>query len=133
MTVFCTLSCQFVQFGLDSGLSFALRSYVGGSYHVVWNWAGSALLSGNPKIRNRKETETRNHRKQVLQIQCRWKITVRTFAFNLKVREQIKKSSNKNSLSVEICATHTSSEGYDCENLRALHGGRLSWLTGVPS
>ena len=47
ITVFCTLSSQFVWFGLDSGLSFALRSC--GSYHVVWNWAGSALLSGSPK------------------------------------------------------------------------------------
>ena len=51
----------------------------------------------------------------------------------LKIREQVKKSLNKNSLSVEICATHISSEGYDCENLRAcLHGGRVPWLTGVP-
>ena len=46
----------------------------------------------------------------------------------LKIREQVKRS-----LSVEICATHISSEGYDCENLRAcLQGGRVPWLTGLP-
>ena len=51
----------------------------------------------------------------------------------LKIREQVKKSSDKNSLSVEICATLISSEGYDCENLTAcLHGGRVPWLTGLP-
>ena len=35
----------------------------------------------------------------------------------LKIREQIKKSSNKNSLSVEIFAAVISSKGYDYENL----------------
>ena len=34
----------------------------------------------------------------------------------LKKNKRTKKSSNKNSLSVEICATVISSEGYDYEN-----------------
>ena len=91
----------------------------------------ATLKSG---IRNRKETENQNRestnqRKQVLQIQCTLKITARTVAS----KNKRKKCSNKNSLSVEICATLISSEGYDYENLKAcLHGGRVPWLTGIP-
>ena len=50
-------------------------------------------------------------KKQVLQI--RENLLCRTFAFKKNKRtSKFKKSSNKNSLSVEICATVISSEGY---------------------
>ena len=72
----------------------------------------ATLKSG---IGNRKETENQNRestnqRKQVLQIQCMWKLLCKLLP--LKIRErQVKESSNKNCLSVEICATFISSEG----------------------
>ena len=78
---------------MDSGLSFCFAfvcwRFI---YHVVWNWVGSALLSGNPKIRNREpernhNRESINQRKQVLQMQCMWKITVRTSTFIVRALE----------------------------------------------
>ena len=80
------------------GLSFAWRSFGGSCSFVFVVWAGTpaccraALIWG---IRNRKETknqnpESTNQRKQVLRI--REKLLCRT-------REQVKKSSHKNSLS----------------------------------
>ena len=92
------------------GLSFALRSFGGScSFRICCLGGDACLLSGSPKmgIRNREETEnlnpeSTNQRKQVLQI--RENLLCRILAFQ-KTREQVKKSSNKNSLSVEICAT----------------------------
>ena len=83
----------------------------------------ATLKSG---IRNRKEAENQNpestnQRKQVLQ--RREKLPRKLLPLKIRLRE----------LSVEICATIISSEGYDYENLRAcLHGGRVPWLTGLP-
>ena len=81
----------------------------------------ATLKSG---IRNRKESknhnpESTNQRKQVFH--RRGKLLCKLLP--QKIRE----------LSVEICATIISSEGYDYENLKAcLHGGRVPWLTGLP-
>ena len=77
----------------------------------------ACLLSGNPKM-NLKETENQNpessnQKKQALQIRENYCAEL----LPLKIREPIKKSSNKNSLSFEICATVISSEGCDYENL----------------
>ena len=84
-------------------------------------------MSGNPKIRNRKETETRIGNPLIKENKFfKYNVSGKFLCelLPLNIREQVKKSSNKNSLSVEICATFISSEGYDCENLRAcLHGG----------
>ena len=74
----------------------------------------ACLLSGNPKMRNPEpektdenhNLESTNQRKQFLQ--TRENLLCRASKFN--------KSSNKNSLWVEICATVISSEGYDYEN-----------------
>ena len=81
-------------------------------------------MSGSPKIRNpepektkTQNSESTNQRKQVLEIPE--KLLCRAFAF--KNKRPTKKSSNKNSLSVEICATVISSEGYDYENLNKVH------------
>ena len=89
----------------------------------------ATLKSG---IGNRKETENQNRESTNQRKQVRGKLLCEVLP--LKIREQVKKPSNKNSLSVEICATLICSEGYDYENLRAcLHGGRVPWLTGLPA
>ena len=72
----------------------------------------ATLKSG---IGNRKETENQNRestnqRKQVLQIQCMWKITVQTFAS--KNKRTSSKRVLKKFLSVVICVTLISSEDF---------------------
>ena len=91
---------------------------------LLFGWGAPASCQATLKsgIRNRKETknqnlESTNQRKQVLEIPE--KLLCRAFAF--KNKRPTKKSSNKNSLSVEICATVISSEGYDYENLNKVH------------
>ena len=90
----------------------------------IWCSGGDAcLLSGNPKMRNpelektdeNQNPESTDQRKQFLQI--RENLLCRAFALKKNKRtSKFKKSSNKNSLSVEICAAVISSEGYDYEN-----------------
>ena len=79
---------------------------------------GSALLSGNPKIRNREPERNRkpesgiHQAKKTSSANTMYVENYCAKLLPLKIRErQVKESSNKNFLSVEICATFFSSEG----------------------
>ena len=73
------------------------------------------MRNPEPKKKTDENQESTNQRKQVLQI--RENLLCRAFAFKKHKRKiKFKKSSNKNSLSVEILATVICSEGYDYES-----------------
>ena len=103
ITVFCTLSRQFVRFGFPGLHGFGafvllcVRMLAEPCVHISCclesGW-GVPCCQATLKsvIGNRKETENQNRestnqRKQVLQIQCMWKMIVRTFTFLVRALE----------------------------------------------
>ena len=111
LAVFCILSRLFVSFGFYLGfrlISVRLAFHV----HLLLLFRRGR---GQPyqKETENQNPEATNEIKQVLPV--REKLLCGAFAF--KNKRPSKKPSSKNSLSVKICATVISSEGYDYENL----------------